>query len=62
MLTPSISGDISPASTAAVSGRWFSAGGLPFVFDRDAPDHALARLRQLPGECAEQPAQLHDTA
>ena len=59
MLTPSIIGDIRPASTAAVSGRGFSSGDLAFVLDRDATDDALARLGELAGEPAEQPAEFH---
>ena len=57
MLTPSISGDIRPASTAAVSGRWFSAAAWPSYSIVDLADRAFPRLGQLAGERAQQAAQ-----
>ena len=59
MLTPSISGDISPASTAAVSGRWLSAAAWPsysMVTRRITPSRACVSW---PAKRAEQAAQLH---
>ena len=56
MLAPTIIGPSSPASAAAVSGRWFRCGGLALIFDNHAADHAFPRQSQLAGEGAEQAA------